>query len=315
MEFVELKKHIRSAKPFPCYYCYGDDDFVLSRAVAIVGELAKEPKIFNLVDKTFDTPQSLADELSQLPVMSEYRVVVVRGKYDVGTVDVYLKNPNPFVVLVIVNYMPHDSWAYSTAASPPSGAAAVCCNRLDVKYVIPFVRKHTESTQSNISDDTVRLLYDRCGGYMTRINAESQKLALLRAGKEITEQDVGEQVKADTEFVVFDLCKSIIDGNPSRALEIADGMAKNNDVVAAFTMLYNRFKRIFVAAVDPDGLNALGLKPSQIGMLKAESARIPKVKLKKILDMLAEADFAYKTGAMSQQDALTSFIARAAYAG
>ena len=186
------------------------------------------------------------------------------------------------------------------------------CNRLDIKYVIPFVRSAIKDSGAVISDAAVRKLYDRCGGYMTRINSEAQKLAFMRAGAEITSDDVEELVNADTEFVVFELGDSILAGNGARALEIVNGMAKNNDLVAAFTLLYNRFKKIFAAAVDPDGLAGLGVKPYQANKLKGESGKFSKARLKSMLDLLAKADYDYKTGAMSQYDALTAFVARAA---
>ena len=76
--------------------------------------------------------------------------------------------------------------------------------------------------------------------------------------------------------------------------------------------MYNRFKRMFTAAVAPDGLAALGVKPGMAARLKRESDGFTKAQLKKILDMLASADYAYKTGAMSIDDALVMFVAQAA---
>ena len=248
----------------------------------------------------------------QLPLMSSVRVVIARGKIDVAAVGEYLKKPNDTTVLVVVTYIKHDSWGHDASPVIPQGATPVVCNRLDIKYVIPFVRSAIKDSGAVISDAAVRKLYDRCGGYMTRINSEAQKLAFMRAGAEITSDDVEELVNADTEFVVFELGDSILAGNGARALEIVNGMAKNNDLVAAFTLLYNRFKKIFAAAVDPDGLAGLGVKPYQANKLKGESGKFSKARLKSMLDLLAKADYDYKTGAMSQYDALTAFVARAA---
>lgn len=313
MEFVELKKHLKTQKPNACYACYGDDDFLIDRAVALCLALASEPKPFNCTDREFGSARELTDELMQLPMMSEYRVVVARGKPDVATIAEYLKKPNPSSVLVLPMYTPHDSWNRTSAPSLPSGCTAVDCNRLPVKHVVPFVQKIAEQSQARFDDEAVGLLYNRCGGYMTRINSETQKLAMLRVGGTVTAADVTENVKADTEFVVFELCDSILAGNAARALAVVDGMAKNNDLVAAFTLIYNRFRKLFVAAIDPDGLTALGVKPFQAGKLKAESAKFSKTKLKNILDMLEKADYSYKTGVMTVYDALTCFVAQAAY--
>lgn len=313
MEFVELKKHLKTQKPYPCYSCFGDDDFLVDRAVSLLTALAAEPKPFNCVDREFDRARDLTDELMQLPLIGEYRIVVARGKTDLTAVSEYLKKPNPASVLVLPVYTPHDSWSRTQQPSIPTGAMPVDCNRLPIKHVYSFVRAIASETNTEIGDDAVQALYNRCGGYMTRINSETKKLAVLRAGAAIGVSDVAEHVKADTEFVVFELCDSILAGNASRALAVVDGMAKNNDLVAAFTLIYNRFRKLFVASIDPDGLSAFGVKPSQVGRLKAESSKFSKGKLKNILDMLEKADYGYKTGAMTVYDALTGFVAQAAY--
>lgn len=313
MEFVELKKHLKTGKPNACYTCYGDDDFLIDRAVSLICALAVEPKPFNCTDKDFPRSRDLIDELMQLPISGDYRVVVARGTTDNAEIGEYLKHPNPSSVLVIPRYLPHDSWGRGGVPSFPDGATTVDCNRLPIKYVYQFVHAYTDKTQAVIGDDAVSALYNRCGGYMTRINSESKKLANLRAGGNITVADIAENVKADAEFVVFELCDSILSGNASRALAVVDGMAKNNDLVAAFTLIYNRFRRLFIAAVDPEGLSGLGVKPYQANKLKAESAKFSKARLKNLLDMIADADYAYKTGAMTVYDALTNFVAQAAY--
>lgn len=311
MEFVELKKHLKTQKPHACYVCGGDDDFLVDRAVSLLCALAAEPKPFNCVDREFERARDLTDELMQLPVTGEYRVVVARGKTDAAAISEYLKAPNPSSVLVLPAFVAHDSWNKTASVTVPTGAVNVDCNRLSVNNVVGFVRVFTAKTNASISDANIKLLYDRCGGYMTRINSESQKLAMLRAGGEISADDINANVKADTEFVVFELCECILAGKAARALEVVDGMAKNNDLVAAFTLLYNRFRRLFAAAVEPEALAGIGVKPFQAGKLKAESAKFSRARLKSILDMLESADYGYKTGATTIYDALVSFVAQA----
>lgn len=315
MEFVELKKHLKTQKPSACYCCYGDDDFVVDRAVSLFGALAGELKPFNYSDKEFENTRALIDELMQLPVMSDHRVVIARGKPDVAAIADYIKHPNPTTVLVLPCCVAHDSWNRATAPALPNGAVNVNCNRLALKDIIPFARAVANRTRAQIDDRTIKLLCDRCGGYMTRINTEMQRLSMLRADAVITEADVNAEVKPDTEFVVFELCDCILAGNAARALEVVDGMAKNNDLVAAFTLIYNRFRRLFAAAVAPDDLGALGVKPYIANKLKAESARFSKLRLRNVLDMLCKADYSYKTGAMTVYDALAGFVAQAAYNG
>ncbi len=311
MKFVDLKKNLETTVA-PCYCCYGDDDFVLSRAVTLIERKAVEPKAFNIADKEFVSSRELIDELMQLPVSGDYRVVVARGKVDNAAIENYLKKPNPSTVLVTVTPIVRDSWNKASAPSLPSGATPVDCNRLEFKTIYAFVRKTAEHTGATIDERTVKVLADRCVRDMTRINSEAQKLALLRAGGAITEADVVEHVKADTEFVVYDLSKHILSGNTAAALAIVQSMVKNNDTVAAFTLLYNRFRRMFAAAVDPDGLSALGVTGYSAQKLIEESAAVSKARLKKTVDMLADADYAYKTGKTTNVDALTSFVIQAA---
>ncbi|MDE7463788.1 MAG: hypothetical protein K2M48_02065 [Clostridiales bacterium] len=99
--------------------------------------------------------------------------------------------------------------------------------------------------------------------------------------------------------------------NNIRATLVELGMAKNNDLVAAFTLLYNRFKKMFAVAVGNDGGAALGIKPYMATKLKEEAASFSKPKLKSLVDLLADVDYGYKTGSISQYDALYSFVTQA----
>ncbi len=312
MEFSELKKHLNTKTPEPCYYCYGDDEYVVARAVALIKALASEPTAFNVADKEFGSANELTEELAQLPITGERRVVVARGKADASAIENYLKSPNPAAVLVLVSYTPHDSWNRTTAPTVPAGATAVNCNRQSEALLVKYVLSVLAKTGATADERAARLLCSRCDGYMTRINSEAKKLSLLCANGTVTEETVIREVKADTEFVVFELTDSIIKHDAARALSIVDGMAKNNDLGAAFTLLYNRFKKMFAASVDPNGLLAQGVKPYMLNKLKAEAAGFTKVKLKRNLDRLAAADYGYKTGAMTQYEALCSFVAQAA---
>lgn len=311
MEFVELKKHLKSVKPSPCYFLYGDDSFLIERAVSFIAALAAEPAPFNCADREFDSAKALGDELMLLPITGEYRVVVARGKVDMPFVEKYLKDPNGACILVLPVYVPHDSWNRQTAVSPPAGATAVDCNRLAALDAALFIRAAFARTGASASDKIYDLIYRRCGGYMTRINSESQKLAAFRAGDAVTERDVNDTIEPDAEFIVFELCDSILAGNTARALTVVDGMAKNNDLVAAVTLVYNRFRKIFAAAVSPEDISLLGVKPFMAGKLKSEGARYSKARLRRILAMLENADYSYKTGASSVYDALVSFVVRA----
>lgn len=314
MDFPELQKSLLNP-PKPCYLLYGDDEFVLARAVTLICGVAGGIKEFNVVDKEFKSANDLVEELMMLPVMGDYRVIVARGKLDPSAVEAYLDNPNPTAVLVFVSHTPHDSWNHTSTPSVPKGVTPVTCNRVDIKYIYPFVRRIAKECGTAFTDGAVAKLYGRCGGYMTRINSETQKLAVYRMGGTVTEEDVDSVVEPDIEYVVYDLGDCVISGNGARALEIVGEMAKANDLTAAFTLLYNRFKRLFAAALDPEGLNELGLKPYMITKLKTESAKLTKRRLKSIVDMLADADMSYKSGVMSQLDALTSFVSRATYGG
>ncbi len=315
MKFVELKKQLKAAPPRACYACIGDDEYLIARAVALISDVAGGIREFNVVDRTFERTQDAVEELMQLPVGGQYRVVISRGKLDADELEEYIRNPNPSSVLVMTAFVPHDSWNHAPVFSFPVGVETVDCNRLDVKFTYGFVRSVTDAAGTKISDAAIELLYARCGGYMSRINSEINKLSVMRAGEEITQDDVASSVRADDEFIVFELGDSIIKRDPKRALSIVDGMAKNNDLVAAFTLLYNRFRKAFAIAVDPDGVGGIGVSPYQASKARADAAAFSKSQLKSVLDMLSEADAAYKSGLMSQYDALTSFVAKAAYGG
>lgn len=315
MEFVELKKNLKAAAPAACYVCMGDDGFLIDRAVSIICSKVGTLKELNVVRKEFSSGKDVVTELMQLPVMSDFRVVIADGKFDMPPIEEYLKNPNNQSVLVLKRFIEYSPWKKQAKPTIPQGAITIFCNRLPAKYIYSFVRGETDKTNAVISDKEINLLINRCGGYMERISRESQKLAAMYASSEISEDDVIKNVEADIEYLVFDLSESILNRNSKKALEIVEGMAKDNDLVAAFTMLYNKFKRMFAAGVDGDSLTEIGVKPSMAAKMRSEAARYPKARLKNLMDMIVKADYSYKTGLMNQRDAITAFVVQAINGG
>lgn len=68
MEFAELKKHIKARSPKACYACYGDDDFLLSRAVALISGLVTGLTEFNIVEKEFQKAGELEVSSCSFPL-------------------------------------------------------------------------------------------------------------------------------------------------------------------------------------------------------------------------------------------------------
>ena len=80
MKFLELKNHIAQKKLFPCYFSTGDDSFVMKKAeqmfVSLCGGFS-QLNFTRFLDKS--SPIEIVNALNSIPMLSEYRVVVVEN--------------------------------------------------------------------------------------------------------------------------------------------------------------------------------------------------------------------------------------------
>lgn len=169
-----------------------------------------------------------------------------------------------------------------------------------------------------IDNDALNALVEYTNRDMARIQTEVDKLKAYAMDSTITKQDVDQLVANTIENEIYEFCNAIAAKNREMAYKILDRfVAKGISYAYILASLIGQYRRMLHASLASDMSNndvasKMGAKPFAIQKAREASKKYTKVALKRIVDTLVEAEFAFKSGKMSEatavQTALTNII-------
>lgn len=255
---TSVRAQIAQRKPAPLYLIVGDDDAEMARLAADFPSLVDEDlRVFNVeriyaTDKGI-TAESIADAAKLLPMMADWRVVVVlraekllkpkrRGKADeevveedndapvqVDSLEDYVKNPEQQTVLVFVaSDVDRSRRLYKALQKTATivecwGLKGAKDARVDLRQVAreaeALVRTAVADAGQQIDPAAARLVAGRAGTDIARLRGDVERLLLFTVGRRtITVGDVREVVSAETSFDDWAVTTAIQRGERGEAL-------------------------------------------------------------------------------------------------
>lgn len=307
MKFIELKKHLAADGVKSCYIISGDDSFVIKSAVNIFLTLTGDFRELNY--SCFSKDASLSEVLAALyspPMLADYRVIRVSDfTGDLKPIKAYLENPNPTSVLIFTGALTAN---FNTIVPK---CEMVDCNRLDAAYLSGWAMKKAAAEKRILASDAAGLLVEYCGRDMNRITGELNKL-IDYADEEISSDAVKALVAPELEFKVYELSEAIAEKNAGKAVKLTEALLDdNNSPVSLLGMLFNHFRRLLYVSINSSSDTlASDLKVKEFAVKKAvkQAAGFSPRRLKVIFDRLNMLDAAVKSGAITDKNALLTFV-------
>lgn len=313
MRVEELKKSLD--KLTPVCLVTGEDAFFRELAVKTVKNafLTAAPELnFSSFEgsRVKSSPDDLVGALLQYPFMSEKRVVLLRDYYPTAadlknkTLAAYLASPSEFSVLLIVNSEPCEN-----LKKLPS-VTVIDCSKADIDVAVRYIQVTLKRENLIITAKNARLLAEYCGGDMTRISCETEKLAAYAYGKaEVEQEDITSAVSRDTDYRIYEMTEKIAIGDADAAYEIMNDMlAKSTEPQMLFTSVYYHFRRLFFCSISeksPAALaSKLGVKEFAAKKAIEQAKKFTPKKLKNVVCKFAEYDAAFKSGQITVDSAL-----------
>ncbi|MDR2201397.1 MAG: DNA polymerase III subunit delta [Clostridiales bacterium] len=305
MKFSALKKHIADGRLRPCYLLFGDDGFISERAAAQFKSLVRVSPEFN-VSYFCDSSDSrgLVEAAQLLPLMDAVRVVIAENFSGAPEPIVeYLKNPNPSSVLVFVQTALAENFSAVVNLSEP-----VDCGRQSEDDILTYISAAAAKRGCSATKDAARLLIRSCNGYMFRIASELEKLCAFKAGGVIESADVGLAVTPELDFKIYELSEAVAAKRGAAAGQILKTLLATGAAPATLLgLIYSHFRRLLFASVnknDPDLARLLGVKSYAAQKAGEQAARYTPRRLKAVCDLLNRADYAFKSGTLTDAAAL-----------
>lgn len=265
-------------------------------------------------DENFDINDML-NACNQFSFFEEKRMIVVQDLLKELNQDAknrlenYSKNVNKDCVLLLIDTISNKVFDFV------KNVEIIEC-KVNETFIFNNIQQKAQEYGCTIKIDCCKKLNEYCLGNLNRINLEIKKLCdYLGNNKEITSDLIDKQVFKDTELKVFDLTNALSVKDTSKALKILNDMLMANEPPIKILGLINgNFRRMLFAKINK-GTNAelakaLNVKEFAITKAKETASKFSAGQLKRILNLLLEADYNIKSGAMTQENALYYVICK-----
>ena len=313
MKFEELKNNLKS-KIEPAYLLMGVDEFLLSSAYNLIvkysGMQMEGLNVMKFGEGIIDM-KDVVRALNTLPVFCDKKIVYLDIRMsklnelkNIKDLQEYLECPNMSSVL-IVNLGSNDIKFID------KNIESIDCNRLGINIVSLKIKQIANMSNKNISEETIKLLYDYTLGDLAKITVELNKLISYVGDKDSIEiSDIKELVTPSLEYQVFELTDALAKKNSIRVYQIISDMkAKKDEFRTLPAIIFSHFRRLFMVALNQDKnrmelSKLLGVKEYAVKMSMQQAGLFSKSQLKKINELLSQVDFELKQSNMSIDNAV-----------
>lgn len=315
MSHPTLERHLKQGALRPLYLFYGDEEFLMERALrrleAALAEVAGEA-VTKSVSQAQET--ELADFLAQArhaPLWGVGQLLVLRRVEiypDNVLKDVlaYLKKPAPrtWMVLLGSGLRAREVGKHPVWSRLQRDDAALGFWRLKEEELYQWAAQEARSLGKAITPAAIQRLVEMVGDNLADLSQELEKLALF-AGTEktITPNLVRQLASHSRTYNIFTLVEALGGNDAARRLsalgqllDLGESPGKILGMLARQLRLLMRYKETAAGAALPAALaQSLNLPPGLVKKLGQQAARFSLPALKAHLNLLHRADLHLKT--------------------
>ena len=222
------------------YFLYGEEDFLVKTYADRITALAvpEDARDMNFV-KYSEPPKSddLSDQVDNMPFFADYKCVMI-DDLDAEELDnaehkaylsVIANVPDTTVLIIALKSIAIDPKKIKAKTkklmAACSDAGCVCeFKRLTPARLAGMTEKKFAKAGCLISPENAAYLAEECGGSLTVLQTEIEKLCSYRQSGEITREDIAALVPRRVDSNIYSLAKELFAGRTGNALHILDDL-------------------------------------------------------------------------------------------
>ena len=278
--FEDMLKDINARNFKPVYLLMGEEPYFIDRLLdAIVSNaLPMEERDFCLT--TFygaDTTANAVINTARSFPMGSRMVVVVKNANelkDIEELSVYLQNPQPTTVLVLVNKNGNFDRRKKFVSRASSIGVVFESQKVKESQLSGIIATFFRQKGYTADVKSVSLIADSIGSDLTRLYGEMTKLvnSLTPEVKVITPELVEQHIGISKDFNIYEFQNALIAKDSFKAFQIAkyfDDNPKQNPIQAVLPSLFRLFSQLMIAYYSPGKdknsvAQYLGIQPWQV---------------------------------------------------
>lgn len=261
--FDQIMKDLKARRFSPIYILMGDESYYIDKISDYIADnvLQPEEKDFNMsILFGADTNGSQVADLSRgYPMMSEYRVVIVKEAQNLKGLEAlekYLDHPVTSTILVLC----HKNGTIDRRKKilmKAESLGVVFESKKKKDYELPgFIEGYLKLQNATIDNKSAVMMADHIGSDLNRLTSELDKvlISLPENDRRITPEIVERQVGVSKDFNAFELRNAIVQRDVLKANQIINYFDKNpkaGSIFAFLPLLFNYFQNLMIAYYAP----------------------------------------------------------------
>lgn len=313
-------REVSSNKPAPIYYIYGDETYLLDKALEAIKKAACPEGIndfnYDLIQGRDIDGEAILSCAEMLPMMSPKRLVVVRDLQEVSPkvlepLEDYFKDPSPSTCLVFhARTIKKKIDGRLGIVRKLKKAAKVCeFKTLYENELGPFMQRQAKQRGLRLRREATAYLVEAVGTELAGLDQALLKIDLYLGEaedgepREVTIEDAQAVVARTRNRSVFDLTDALGERDFQTALEVLDKMLLDGESPLVVSHMAARHFRIVARLQDPELRNAqnreaasaVRVNPFFVGDYRRHARTFSTAEVAVILRRILEVDIALKS--------------------
>jgi len=256
MKPLELQKEIKKGKLSPLYFFYGEETFLIDRAVESIRQMVIAPHLSDFNLNVFygreREPQDIINSAKTLPLLSDYRLVIVKEADQLKPscwedFSSYFNHPLQSTCVI---------FCAEKMVLKPKLLNVFKKRGKVVRFYHPYdsevpewIRKIAKEFNKKVSREAVALLSVELESDLQKIYSELQKIATYVGEREVIEKDDVNEALADVRgATVFDLVDCIGNKDVEGALSALGRLSATGEHPLKILMMITRQVRLMARA-------------------------------------------------------------------
>lgn len=324
-----LVKKIESGDISPVYLLHGEEGYYIDQMTNYFEEkiLSESERAFNLeilYGRTVDSA-TLVDYARQFPMMSQYRVIIVKEAQDLKIdekFEAYLTNPTPSTIVVLAH------------KNKKADGRTNCVKAIKDKYVIldaarikewelgNWIGDYLDQKGYTIESKATALIAEYVGSNLSRLTNELDKLIVnLEPKARIGMKEVEENIGISKDYNVFELQDALANKNYTKSHRIVANFQANinrEPMEIILGSLFSFYQRLYVVKQnltrsDNHIAKVAGINPYFVSKSKQQASNVSEKGYYHIFKLLKDYDGrtkGYNNRSTSREELLKELVGK-----
>ncbi len=331
--YLALRRDLKAGTPGRLYVFHGEEKYLMEESLAALRRTLVPAGLEAFNYRTFSGKDldvgELVSAMDDLPMMSERTLIVVTDFDLFGCgeskkamlTEAFSDLPDYLCLVFVYDVLDYKIGRGKFQDMVKKTGAIVAFDPASRSDLLDWIRRRFRALDKDIDDREGEYLIFLCGGLMTGLNSEIEKIASYAKGRQITREDIDAVADPVLEARVFDMTDAVGNRNFDRALGVLSELfSLNENPIMILAILGKHLRQLYTARLalearqgTPAVMEMWGMKSDwQAGKLMQCARSCTLDWCRRAVQLAGEADLAMKSTGRDGEEVLTELLLRLA---